>query len=65
MLNHHSLNLLINFSELALRGGEFRVNISRNAIMNKNLTGRNATANASKTRTNITLSVACTEELNS
>jgi hypothetical protein len=57
MLNHHSLNLLVHLSVLALRSGDLFVNASRN-INRRTLVGTMARLRAISTNARIALSVA-------
>ena len=58
MLNHHSLNLLVHRSVLALRGGELLVHTSRNISSISTLVGTMARLKAIITNATIALSVA-------
>jgi len=58
MLNHHSLNLLVHRSVLALRGGELLVHTSRNISSISTLVGTMARLRAISTNATIALSVA-------
>jgi hypothetical protein len=58
MLNHHSLNLLVHRSVLALRGGELLVHTSRNISSISTLVGTMARLKAISTDATIALSVA-------
>lgn len=60
MLNHHSLNLLVHFSVLALRRGEFLVKISRNAIKARYFPGTNARTKPMATRATANFPLAYT-----
>jgi hypothetical protein len=57
MLNHHSLNLLVHLSVLALRSGDLFVDASRN-INRRTLVGTMARLRAISTNVRIALSVA-------
>lgn len=59
MLNHHSLNLLVHLSVLALLSGEWFVNTSRNIARISNLVGSKARTRAINNSARIDLSVAC------
>lgn len=58
MLNHHSLNLLVHFSVLALLRGEYLVNASKNAIRIMYLPGTNAINKATAKRATANFSLA-------
>lgn len=58
MLNHNSLSLRVHLSVLALLGGEYRVNISRNVISTMSRVGTKAKHIAIPTNASIALSVA-------
>lgn len=58
MLNHHSLNLLVHLSVLALLTGELFVKTSRNIARISNLVGRKARLRAIANSARIALSVA-------
>lgn len=59
MLNHHSLNLLVHLSVLALRSGELFVDTSRNTSSRSTFVGTMARLRAISTNARIALSVAC------
>lgn len=59
MLNHHSLNLLVHLSVLALRSGELFVDTSRNTSSRSTFVGTMARLRAINTNARIALSVAC------
>lgn len=58
MLNHHSLNLLIHLSVLALLGGEYLVNASKNTISMEYFAGKNIIRRAETNRPIANLSLA-------
>jgi len=59
MLNHHSLSRRINRSVLALRGGEYLVNSSRNTTRIRLFQGTNAIIVAAITIATANFSLAC------
>lgn len=59
MLNHHSLTLLVHLSVLAILGGEYLVNASKNTTRNMYFVGRKARVKAITRRETANFTVAC------